>query len=92
MNRKETYEAWKNGRKDLDVDGAFVDRVMHQVVASQQRPASDVRSADQSPRVNGRQSWGLPTMIALLVVSLTVGLLRYGAVIALLLLMSSTGN
>ena len=28
MNQKEIYEAWKNRRKDVDVDADFADRVM----------------------------------------------------------------
>ena len=92
MNRKETYQAWKNGRKDVDVDAGFVDRVMRQVLASEERQSSDVRAADRADQVNGRRTWGIPTMAALLLLSLTVGLLRYGSVIAFLLLMSSTGN
>ncbi len=91
MNRKETYEAWKNRRKDVDVDGGFVDRVMQQVLAFGQRQPSDVRSANRSHRVNGRHTWGILTMSALLLISLTVGLLRYGSIIALIFLMNSTG-
>ncbi len=92
MNRKETYEAWKNGRKDVDVDVGFADRVMQQVLASEGRQTGEVRPADRSDQVNGRRTWGIPTMAALLLLSLTVGLLRYGSVIVFLLLMSSTGN
>ena len=92
MNRKETYQAWKNGRKDVDVDDSFVDRVMRQVLASEQRQTGDVRSADRADQDNSRRTWEIPTMAALLLLSLTVGLLRYGSVIVFLLLMSSTGN
>ena len=92
MNRKETYQAWKNGRKDVDVDDGFADRVMRQVLASEQRQIGEVRPADRADQVDGRRTWGIPTMAVLLLLSLTVGLLRYGAVIVFLLLMSSTGN
>ncbi len=92
MNRKETYEVWKNRRKGVDIEAGFVDRVMQQILASEERPSSDARPAGQSPQVNGHTTWGIPSMVALLLVSLTVGLLRYGFVITLLLLMSSTGN
>ncbi len=91
MNRKETYEAWKNRRKDVYVDAGFVDRVMQQVLASEQRQSSDMPSTNRADQVNGHRTWGIPTMAALLLVSLTVGLLRYGSIIALLLLMRSTG-
>ena len=91
MNLKETYEAWKNRRKDIDVDAGFVDRVMQQVLASEDRQSSHVRSANRSHQADGHRTWGIPTMAALLLVSLTVGLLRYGSILAFLLLMSSTG-
>ena len=92
MNRKEAYQAWRNRRKNIDVDTAFADGVMQQVLASKQRQSSGVWSADRADQVDSRRTWGIPTMAALLLVSLTVGLLRYGSVIAFLLLMSSTGN
>ena len=91
MNRKETYEAWKNRRKDVDLDAGFVDRVMQQVLASQKPQPSDARSVDRFHRVNGHRTWGILTTSALLLISLTVGLLRYGSIIALIFLMNSTG-
>ena len=91
MNRKETYEAWRNRRKGVDVDAGFANRVMQQVLAPEQRPSSDVRPAKRTDQVNGYRTWDMPIMTALLLVSLAVGLLRYGSIIALLLLTSSTG-
>ena len=92
MNRNETYEAWKKRRGDVDVEAGFADRVMQQVVAPEDQPSDDARPANRSYRVKGHAISGVSTVAALLVVSLAVGLLRYGSVIALLLLMSSTGN
>ncbi len=91
MNQKEQYEAWKNRRKDIDVDAGFADRVMQRIVASQPRPPVDAPTSIRDNPINGRRTWGLPTVSALLLVSLTVGLLRYGAVLVFLSLMSSTG-
>ncbi len=91
MNRKETYQAWKNRRKEVDVDAGFVDRVMRQVVAPEERPSGDMPSIRRSHQASGERVWGLPTIAALLLASLTVGLLRYGSVIAFLLFMRSTG-
>ena len=43
MNHKDKYETWKNGRRDIDVDPGFVDRVMRQVTASQEQQSSIAR-------------------------------------------------
>ena len=91
MNQKEIYEAWKNRRKDVGVDADFTDRVMRQVVASKERQCDDVRPDNRPDRAGGRRTWGIPTIAALLLVTLTVGLLRFGSIIAILLLMNSTG-
>ncbi|MBN2295856.1 MAG: hypothetical protein JXM70_25725 [Pirellulales bacterium] len=91
MNQNEKYEVWKNGRKDIDVDAGFADRVMEQIVASQPRLRDGVRSSNRDQPINGHRVWGIPTVSALLLVSLTVGLLRYGSVLVFLSLMSSTG-
>ena len=91
MNRKEIFEAWKNRRKDVDVDADFTDRVMRQVFASEEGQRDDVRPTNRTSKVSSIREWGIPTMTALLLVSLTVGLLRFGSIIVLLILMSSTG-
>ena len=91
MNREEQYEDWKERRKDIDVDAGFADRVMEKIVASQPRPPVDATTSNRDNPINGRRAWSLPTLSVLLLVSLTVGLLRYGAVLVFISLMSSTG-
>jgi len=91
MKRKEIYTAWKNRRKDVEVDAGFADRVMQRVLAPQGQPSGDAPSPRRANHILDRRTWDIPTMAALLLVSLTVGLLRYGSVIALLILMGSTG-
>ena len=86
MNPDEIYTAWKNARKQVDVDAGFSDRVMKEVL-QHQRP----RPGERDQAVHSRRVWRAKAVAALLVVGVAAGLLRAGSVIALVFLNSTTG-
>ncbi len=83
MNRQETYEAWRQRRSHVEIDGHFADRVMEEI--RRPPPARLPRDAMAG------SSWFRLAAAALLLVSVGIGLLRLGSVIALILFTCSEG-
>ncbi len=86
MNPNEIYAAWKNARKQVDVDAGFSTGVMKRIARHQRPPARR-----RSPAGRRRGRWWPQTVAALLVAGLAVGILRTGLAIAVVLL-SCTGG
>ena len=86
MNPDEIYSAWKNARKQVDVDAGFSDGVMQEVLQHQGR-----RPGEGDQAVRSRRVWRAKAVAAVLVVGVAAGLLRAGSVIALVFLDSTTG-
>ncbi len=86
MNQEDAYAAWKELRKDVDVDAGFADRVMERI---RQHEGPRPRGPHQDGLAS--RAWQAQVVAALLVVGLALGLLRAGSVIAFVL-MTCTGG
>ena len=89
MTSDDLYSSWRRGRRQVDVDDGFADRVMERIDERdlvQRRP-----SAAPLERRPSRLAWRVQLAAAVFVVGLSIGLVRASFLIVFLLLTASRG-